>query len=852
MVERRDDDYQREIEIGQRNAELTPLMKAWCRNVRVELVTSGVLAAAYQLPIGMIQVSCDHASNKATSMRLEWSARSFVVSHCATCAYHSESSETNLGRQILEDHRRQLIIEAQQRAEFETLKEHLVAEAQAVVSGDELSQATVSQLILEAIEGELDESRLKRLLGAVEIASDLFSSHATSLLAHTFRRDDGVAWMRLAGKLCGAMEVAPRPIWTAAMETLDDNESTVGSGSDDCCLILALEARNRQREDNLDLAWLAHVARIAFPVADYRTHRWRTDFLHVRPKYPGVVSLLELSLTLIGDEVRSLFAARLLKKGIVDKLCAAELICDLLPEALPILCPLIRPLLDSLDRPDDMYSRSDSAVCRAIAILYRHSPEAIEAEFALFRRRASSDAKALLYEVYSGVLSSEDGLADLANLHEVVVDRLYDGVADLHLDSEYRREASQRLLSVLQAYPKAGQRIFDRLCSRLTMTVRELASLEAPSQLPPMQMIALESRRLALRTVVRNLTAMVKAVSSDSPDRLFPAIEATLAKLSSRQDEKLKQQYVGMLAAFAKHRSLASRVIPELYKHVTDFTSVEVRRTAISQVGILLRQQPNLVPSDMVELLYRYLGDERVTIRVAAVDALRYRTGPSGDLAAEVLRNVLVLERHCFDNGSTDALSSIITFLRCNFRSSMQVLRLVVTELYPKYLQSQRTYFVERILEQMVDFLPEYSEISGPWIRAACASICSNLSQLSSSRNELLWSGFYTASSESLRCEFDKVEELFHELAPRFPHDAMLIVEVLSGKRLHDLSTRMLRVALATIPATKAHSYKRRLYEVGLQTELAQQTFADGDEASAAQYVEAALAALADPRVENE
>src|SRR6266511_2836690 len=96
----KDRDMETALEIGQKNARLWPQVQRWCRHLKIEQVTAGLLASAYGLPIGSLRVVCPHGISQSESMHLDWVATSFILSNCIGCAHHSEVHPDNYGRTI--------------------------------------------------------------------------------------------------------------------------------------------------------------------------------------------------------------------------------------------------------------------------------------------------------------------------------------------------------------------------------------------------------------------------------------------------------------------------------------------------------------------------------------------------------------------------------------------------------------------------------------------------------------------------------------------------------------------------------------------------------------------------------
>ena len=89
------------LKIGEANAALIPRLQRWCEHLRVEQTSAGLLAEMSGLPIGMMQITCPHASNGLQAMKLREVAAYFVSQNCRGCPHHKELHADNVGREIL-------------------------------------------------------------------------------------------------------------------------------------------------------------------------------------------------------------------------------------------------------------------------------------------------------------------------------------------------------------------------------------------------------------------------------------------------------------------------------------------------------------------------------------------------------------------------------------------------------------------------------------------------------------------------------------------------------------------------------------------------------------------------------
>jgi hypothetical protein len=76
-------EIEKSVEVGRKNAALVDKVTNWCRHLELKMESAGLVAEVYGLPVGMMSISCEHASGGGTmSMHLNQVATSFVIENC--------------------------------------------------------------------------------------------------------------------------------------------------------------------------------------------------------------------------------------------------------------------------------------------------------------------------------------------------------------------------------------------------------------------------------------------------------------------------------------------------------------------------------------------------------------------------------------------------------------------------------------------------------------------------------------------------------------------------------------------------------------------------------------------------
>lgn len=106
MVKQRSEECRmlKAVELGQENAQVYPKVENWCRRLQIHMVSAGLLAQRYRLPIGTIEITCEHApAGGMQAMQLRDVATYFIVNNCRGCSFREGVDIDNIGHIILSE-----------------------------------------------------------------------------------------------------------------------------------------------------------------------------------------------------------------------------------------------------------------------------------------------------------------------------------------------------------------------------------------------------------------------------------------------------------------------------------------------------------------------------------------------------------------------------------------------------------------------------------------------------------------------------------------------------------------------------------------------------------------------------
>lgn len=632
-------EIQESVELGARNAALIPRLERWCNHLKVELVSSGMLAQIYHLPIGRLQIVCPHASGGGVqAMQLDQVASAFVLQNCRNCKHHQELNTDNAGRDIL----RQADRITEERKQPSANPTPAARRLRGLVKSD-LSQAlreapVTEQSILECV-ARLDiadqaEDAAKLLREAANLAPEFFNDLACEVIAEhmagVFHGGDCAATLQIIGRKRGAL---PKVAVDAAAACLQS----------EMCADEALDLLADHIAAGAVLPFASMTAVIV------RRHGHQTvGIVHTRPvPAPGQVRLLseiaKRDLNRVAEGINLILDVRDAKIRIAGPVA----ISALLP-GFPDLGPLVLDRLTrslELDVPDRFGPSADVYACDAIAEILTFHPESTAKHLEAAAAAASDEGQELLVKVFERLSrdTKEEGPEHDRALKvlPLAIDALFKALMDASRPLRARETAADTLSHIAWNQPTALVGRLDSLLGALALVAGEWvkAGQDNPKGNPllpgfPHENVQkLEHTASKLRDAVEKLVPTAAAAVFDSVIAMLSTLDSTVPA-----QEYLKWHLVGLLEDLAEDHEIGPRAIPPLYNALMDVQSVIVRARALHVIERVLASSDELVPDNMREMVVLYMRDSYVAIHQAAAKAARYLRPATAEQADEILK----------------------------------------------------------------------------------------------------------------------------------------------------------------------------------------------------------------------
>ena len=395
-----DDQIQRAIESGQRNAEGFTLVKNWCAHVRIERFGGvGMVEQMTGFPIGHHNLACDHApAGGMACWDIRDAALCFYDANCKDCSKRQAVNIPNIGiwvaerdtaikeRKTVEDAlAKDLAFKlAARQSERSNLRDGLLPAAADVVDQiDELDSSSPSPNLID------------RLYETARLAPEAFPPPVIEYIFSLVEAQEH--WACKAGlKVLATLRADPRRLARSAMLCLKNWNATETAAA-------VLVARLTVADETLISSILPNLIRLAAPSDG-------PVLIERRPRVAPIIRLHAAFPAQVAATIDKLF------DGDPQSINLAACAVKVLTQRDPTLGErFARDLVSKLARakwlpdPDDYhheYQKVAQNLEKATVIVFRAAPVTVDALFQDFRIGASDAGEARIFSAYARVLQA--------------------------------------------------------------------------------------------------------------------------------------------------------------------------------------------------------------------------------------------------------------------------------------------------------------------------------------------------------------------------------------------------------------------------------------------------------------
>lgn len=180
-------DYQKTVEVGQRNQEVKVLIQNWCGHARIEKFGgTGMIEAATGLPIGHHSMACAHApAAGSATWHLEDAALEFYDRNCVSCKVRQPLRLPNLVELVRCRDQQEAIRVAEQKRDEKLLRDEFDTRKKARTKLQANATVPVASLIedLQLLDQSREEPVSEKIIATARLAPEVFN---VSIVEHLF------------------------------------------------------------------------------------------------------------------------------------------------------------------------------------------------------------------------------------------------------------------------------------------------------------------------------------------------------------------------------------------------------------------------------------------------------------------------------------------------------------------------------------------------------------------------------------------------------------------------------------------------------------------------------------------
>lgn len=773
------------VKMGEANASLIPRLKRWCSQLDVELVSAGLLAEMTGLPIGMLQVVCQHATKGLQGWNLREIAAYFVAENCRNCPFHEELGPDNAGRDILRE------TEQVREARAKSAESHSPAKIRlnGLVSGDLTSALrtapTTEQSVLELVALLEDDDHsgdaVEKLRQASNLAPEFFSDLACEVIAeHIADISKGGKCAEILKTLGSKRGKLPTVAVRAAMRCVE-----MPFCHDEVLTLLA-----DYLAEGGDLPHVATVARIIGHQAYGAESFIPAPMDH---HYPGLIRVLSE----IGqrDLVR---LAHAFEKRLENPEKAVRVGTSVTLRRMTSIIPALGPMLSevliaSLSLDDDRYGRSaDVEATDALADIFVREPTDTQAKLAAAFVRVDDEAKELIFRVYRSVAEaarrsheeSEHAAMAVQCLPEVL-DAIISATTSFAFPLKVREEAAETIEWIASDHPPLVLPRLDGILGAIAIVSREAVDFsEANPGNNPILSGFPRTESLSYDAIARNLASTLKELAEYAPVVVWRSIEPLLQSLrvGDETEAVVKARLIHLFVTFARNHTTAPALIPELFKALMAMESVLIRATALEVIRDLLLRAPELIPDNMRDMVVIYLRDPYVAVHSNAARAAIVMPMSSVDQVIEVAQ--LLFSQYCIharEGGAwlcRDLSEGLVKLSRPDLRS----VQIFALRALLKQCQDVEFYVVRDALDAFEDFVsldPAFAEIYVRELLKFFERFPGRNDQQSYSREHQLFLSLFEQPESAIRKNLKQFRDAIRATAKSAPFEALQLISAL-------------------------------------------------------------------------
>ncbi|UPZ17808.1 hypothetical protein [Flavobacterium humidisoli] len=614
------------IELGMANKKTIPLVRNWCKHIKIIDKSAGMISEIYNLPTNQT-ICCPHTTNELTAANFKWIATDFIIDNCIDCTLHKEVSANNYGRGVIEEHKAKLAADKQKNEEEQQRKSKIKAEIETVLKAVPSVKKTTSLSILKLIQS-LDDSQMidlapAKILEAAKLSPEFFSEAALDYLSIYFGQESGKILLEAADYITeNGMQIS-KFTFENLMETLK-NPLTL----DRAAKILNQKLSDKELVEH-DLIFEAILNNCDYD--DSYGRRYLTEIT-----YPNACALFSRLFHINIKTFNILLETKLKDNDKHSRINCCGFLRDLCAINPDMITPFTSLIIMSFEFFEDGYgSSADAAVREVLKSLYQHDAQIVIDHIDRSYEKISSPGKAEILKFYSRLLGTSLNFdiseTDSSYIIQKLVTLLLIGISDEQL----KEELLDTIKEISKKRPLEFLTHFDSLLGFLVTAHQDLAKLhwnindlentDKPAltfnPLIGKNFYEIDSLKMHAEKFINIAEDIIGNVIKGKPDDFYDKVLKIILNLDSKKEQILKTSLIGILRESLKDAVDISKLLPSIHSFLHDIDSESVRDAGMKYLVHVIDKHPQIVTQTFIDTVKIFLNDPVTIVRGRAIEA---------------------------------------------------------------------------------------------------------------------------------------------------------------------------------------------------------------------------------------
>ena len=748
------------VELGKANKKAIPLVRNWCKHIKIIDKSAGMIAEMYNLPTNQT-ICCPHTTNEFTAANFNWIATDFIINNCIDCTFHKEVSANNYGRPLIAKHKAVLIANKQKQEEEQQHKNKIKSEIADIIKAVPSTYKTTSLSILKLIQSLDDPEEMasapEKILEASKLSPGFFSEDAVDYLSMYFGQESGKTLLE-------------------AVDQINENGTQISQFTFEnlreaikypITLDLATKILNRNLSDE-DLENHRSIFEAILNNCDYDDSYGRRNLTDVT--YVNASKLFSRLFHINVKIFNELLETKLKNNDKFSRInCCGFLVAlaTIDPQMITKFIPL---LLKSFEFKEDGYGNSaDGTTREVLKCIYQHNPQIVLDNIDKVYEKLTSLAKAEILKFYSKLLGTTQDFdiseTDAKSIIKKLITFLLKGISDEIL----KEKVLDALKQISDTRPLEFIVHFDALLGflvtahqdlvKLNWNINDLENVDRPAltfnPLIGKNFYEIDSLKIRAQKVISIAQDIIENIIKERPDDFYDKVLRIILNLDSKKEQALKTSLIDILRESLKDTINISQLLPSIHSFIHDIDSETVRDSGMKYLVHIIEKHPQIVTQTFIDTVKIFLNDPVILVRGRAIEAygaimrslpenvaekeleiiidytlnsyvfihkqtakLSYKLYPflNETQLNKLIINLIKLEHIYFKDKDFDYCKDIIGYLLFITKSSPEIYANVVNKILIKNCNTQDYYSELNAIDKLTAITTEFSKFESIWL----------------------------------------------------------------------------------------------------------------------------------------